>query len=120
MIAGTIREVQILLDAGRIRVHAERCPVLLTTLESWECDLPRGMPLELVSRETLKPKKNLWSHPGDALRYGVGAGLRSCQQIRIEDLDLSELPKTPGARLAEIYKQLTGPGPGPDPWSFPW
>jgi len=77
MIDATIREVQILLDSRRIRVHSKRCPVLLSAIESWEYDLPRGVPLELVSRETLRPKKNIWSHPGDALRYGVGAILRS-------------------------------------------
>ena len=85
--------------------------MLLTTLESWEYDLPRGMPLELVSRETLKPKKDLWSHPGDALRYGVGAGLRSCHQIRIEDLDLSKLPRSPVTAVQEMYARLVGPGP---------
>ncbi len=109
MIDETLREVQILLDADRIRVHRQRCPVLMSAIESWEYDLPRGLPLELLSRETLKPKKDLWSHPGDALRYGVGAMLRQEWGLR-EDLDLSKLPRSPGATLKELYARLLGPG----------
>ncbi|MCH7667528.1 MAG: hypothetical protein IH936_16580 [Acidobacteria bacterium] len=48
-------------------------------------------------------------HPGDALRYGVGAVLRSRPRLRIEDLNLSKLPKGPAGEVAEVFERLLGP-----------
>lgn len=71
----TIEDVQRMIDAKRLRIH-ERCGYIHETFESWAWDVPRGMTLELVSKAWIKPLKNLFSHAGDAVRYGVGFSLR--------------------------------------------
>ena len=72
-----LREAQLMMDSGLLKIHATRCPFLLETVETWQWDTPRGVPIDLVNRDTIRPKKDAWSHAGDAaFRYGLGAGLR--------------------------------------------
>lgn len=80
MLHTSIRETQHLFDIGHLRIHRERCPVTLEAVESWEWDLPKSIPLELVNREQIKPRKDTWSHFGDALvRYLVAGALRELE-----------------------------------------
>lgn len=111
MIDTTLLEVQQLVDQALFKINLDACPILATAMESWQYDLPSGIPLELISRETLKPRKDQWSHLGDALRYAAGAALR----IPREGLDnLHEAaeawPQEDFAGLGDVYNELLGGG----------
>lgn len=98
VIRETLGEINELVRLGLFRVH-ERCLYIMECIESWEWDLPRGMTLEMVNKESLKPKKNIFSHPGDGLRYGTGFILRSL-------------------RHGSLQKPSTDPDPRPAPESM--
>lgn len=109
MITETLREVQRVIDMGRLRVHRDRAALVLEAVESWEWALPEGVPLEAVSREHIKPKKDAWSHIGDALRYGVGAVLRMPRGRADEAAEIAKaLPRTAGSEIAAMFSRIQG------------
>jgi len=103
-IGKTIQELGQGLERGWVRIHRERCKVLLEACEQWEWDLPRGIPLELVNRAEIKPKKDHWSHFGDAARYLVGFVLRSLQPKTVVTGPHPEV--APKAKVATIAGEL--------------
>jgi len=111
-ISETLTNLEQLASRGKLRIH-ERCQYLLECLESWTWDLPPGLPLELANKETIRPRKDTWSHGGDALRYLVGAVLRSprpgqrLQSIDLEAL-LESLPQTPSRRISDMHRRVMG------------
>ena len=91
----TLKDAQRLLDKGLLRVH-ERCLYIHDALESWEWDVPKGISIDLLSRETLKPKKNSFSHAGDsAFRYNIGFILRGLRPGMIASRSLSGVQEPP-------------------------
>lgn len=67
-----IKIVQKMLDLGKIKIH-ERCRGLIGAIDSWRYDIPDGVPLDLVSKAWIAPRKDVHSHPGNALMYLAGA-----------------------------------------------
>jgi hypothetical protein len=112
-ITATLREGQLLMDLGLLKIHEERCPLLFETLESWEWDIPKGVPLERVNRDTLRPRKDLWSHSGDAaFRYGAAVAIRTSPKLA--RAMTKALEESPEMRKSSAY-EVTAPGaPGDD------
>lgn len=77
----TIADVQTLLDLGLLFIN-ETCYEAVNALESWAWAVPRGMNLEMLSKDSIKPRKDHFSHTGDAIRYGVGFALRGVRYSR--------------------------------------
>lgn len=63
-----IREIQALLSDGRIHVH-RRCLVLREAMREWRRNVPTYVDLGLVSRVYIPPRKDIHSHPCQALIY---------------------------------------------------
>lgn len=110
----TIQDVQRLIDAKRIRIH-ERCAYIHETFESWAWDVPRGMTLELVSKAWIKPMKNLFSHAGDAVRYGVGFSLRGVRMVKGLGVVAAKEEFDRQAELRAMNKMPTIPARDPAP-----
>jgi len=70
----TIRETQRMLDSGRLRIH-RRCRYAHEVLDGWRRDAPEGVDLTHFSKAYISPRKDDFSHGGDALRYLVGGVL---------------------------------------------
>jgi hypothetical protein len=102
-----LSEVQSLLDAGLLQIHATRCPISLEALESWEYDIPEGLDVRFLSRETIRPRKDSWSHICQAIEYGVTWLMRN--DPRESDLEeiARDLPVGSGNVLADLYARLT-------------
>ena len=106
-IGKTLTELGQGLERGWVRIHRERCKVLLEACEQWEWDLPRGIPLELVNRAEIKPKKDHWSHFGDAARYLVGFTLRSLKPKVVKSrINPDVAPKARAATIAGELKAM--------------
>lgn len=102
----TIEEVQQLFDRGCLHIHGERCKALLEACEQWGWDLPRSIPLTLLNKAEIKPKKDQWSHFGDMLRYLVGAVLR---ELRPKTVTTKPHPEVaPRAKVRTIFGELRG------------
>lgn len=101
----SIIEAQMLMDLGLFRVHETRCPLLMKAIEIWEWELPAGIDersIQFMSRDMLKPRKDGWSHVGDALiLYLVSALLRIGRAAFDSTGDLASvsLPNTPAAEV---------------------
>jgi hypothetical protein len=67
-----IKQAQWLLDSSKMRVHT-RCRATWEAIEEWRYDIPEGVPIELISKEYIGPRKDSKSHPANALMYLVGA-----------------------------------------------
>jgi Terminase large subunit, T4likevirus-type, N-terminal len=65
-----IRYTQALIDSGNLIVH-QRCRKVLGAIREWRRDLPRGVVLEGLDLERIKPKHDVHSHPGMMLLYLV-------------------------------------------------
>ena len=119
LISETLGNIETLAAEGRLRIH-ERCTYLLECLEAWTWDVPAGIPLELVNRQQIKPRKDQWSHGGDALRYLVGAAVRMSRFAFMgPGPDLSDVELGPGAQLGDAYDRwgLGGSHTGGMNWS---
>ena len=93
-----------MLSLGLIRVHEGRCPVLLEAMEGWEWDVPSGLRIEQVNRESIKWKKNGFSHFCEAAWYTVMAAIRHHQpRIRDRSDDGNPLDRLPGSSLRGIF-----------------
>lgn len=71
MITDSINDIQLAIDENRFFCHSTRAIEALETIESWQWDIPTGVPIEKVNKSQIKPKKDRWSHTGDMLRYLV-------------------------------------------------
>lgn len=71
----TLTDVQRLFEQGRLKIN-ESCYEVLSTIESWAWNIPRGATLETVSRNSIQPRKDYFSHTGDGVRYGIGFAIR--------------------------------------------
>lgn len=113
VITQTLEEGQAMLDQGRVLIDAERCPVLVEALESWEWDLPAGLSIELVNRKMISPKKNAWSHLGDAFRYLVGKAMRTPPRPKVtrEQMYGAVQPEPQGVMgLEDVFDRVLGAG----------
>jgi hypothetical protein len=103
----SLRDVQRQLDGGGLRIHAEDASLALDTIESWQYDIPEGMPLDLVNRKEISPRKDAWSHVGDALRYLVSCVLR--QGLPSEDSEVEAgfeaAPMTEVGAILDMYRR---------------
>ena len=111
----SIIECQMMLDRGLFKVNLERCPLFMSALESWEWDVPAGISIEAMNRATLKPRKDGWSHPMDAFRYAVSAGLRigaSAFRNVIGAAREDEASEQPGGKIAKMIQRQIGGRPG--------
>jgi len=89
-----IKQVQYLFDSARLKVHT-RCRALWEAIESWRYDIPDGVPLELVSKEWISPRKDELSHPANALMYLVGGIMRHFRGYREKSIG-SDVPSLVG------------------------
>lgn len=89
-----IKLIQRLLDSGKLRIH-ERCRMTWEALEQWRYDVPDNIPIELVSKAWIAPRKDGYSHSMNALLYLCGAVYRYMH--RVEDPDLSKLKNKSGS-----------------------
>ena len=108
----TLRDVQRMLDLGRLKINADTCQRILATIEQWQWEVPKGISLELVNRADLKPRKSVvWSHFGDALRYLVGGVLR---MDRFESKEIGELaetmPRSAAGEIVDLFDRALGTG----------
>lgn len=71
----TIREVQTLIDDERLFIH-RRCRYLLEVLAGWKRAISEHADPDLIDKAYIPPRKDLYSHGGDALRYLAGGLLR--------------------------------------------
>ena len=108
-----IRESQMLIDAGRLHIHRENCPIALECVDGWKWALPENVPLELVSRETISPMKDKYSHPGDAIfRYGVGTAMRvDTQGFNRMAKALEKIPPQEAKQIDDVLARLDYPVP---------
>lgn len=119
----SLTEAQMLFDLGLIRIHGGdpsrgkdangrdvepcRCPLLLESLESYQWAIPEGVDVQLVSRDTLKPLKNGWSHPADMLLYLVAAMLRAGREYFGAVTDtIGHLPRSAGAEASSMFDRM--------------
>lgn len=77
MLEWGIKETQSWLDDGRIRIHP-RARLLRESVESWRRDLPEGQEVDFMSRAYVPPRKDRYSHAGQALVYLVMWAKRWC------------------------------------------
>lgn len=110
-----LQEAQDLLDAGRLRINRDTvgpespgAAILVAALEQWQWDVPEGVPLDLLSRAMIKPRKDAYSHPGDAFRYAVGHALRLRQQASDLATVTGGKPLTVGESVAAVYDRMSG------------
>jgi hypothetical protein len=65
------------------------------------------MPLDLVNRKEISPRKDAWSHVGDALRYLVSCVLR--QGLPSEDSEVEAgfeaAPMTEVGAILDMYRR---------------
>ena len=102
-----LKTLQRVLDQRRLLIHRKRAAMAMETVESWQWDIPASLPLELVNRAEIKPRKDVWSHPGDAMRYGVSVALRLRVDQQMESV-IQSLPPTAGGEIADLYSRLLG------------
>lgn len=114
----TLEDVQRLIDKGLFMVH-ERCYYVHECLESWEWNIPKGLTVDQVSKEHIEPKKNVFSHSGDSLRYGAGAIIRMLRPGQISRIERNgvrapeELPGREEARLGMPFAPGANPNLSP-------
>jgi hypothetical protein len=77
----SIRLVQGMLDDGRLRVH-RRCRRLWGALDNWRRNVPEGIEVDEVSKDYVEPRKDVWSHYGDALLYLVSGVMSQIEAER--------------------------------------
>ena len=87
----TLQDWQQMLDEGTMRVHRSRAGYFWEAIERWELQAPKGVPVTLLHRPNLKPKKDSYSHPGDTGRYLAGVILRKYERRRKPET----LPRAP-------------------------
>lgn len=71
----TIREVQTMIDDERLLVHAS-CRQTLEAIASWRRAVDDSVDPDFLDKAYIPPRKDVYSHTGDALRYLVGGVLR--------------------------------------------
>jgi hypothetical protein len=98
-----IKIVQWYINSNKLRIH-ERCEGLWSAMDSWQYDIPQGIPLELVNKEWIQPKKDLYSHYGNALMYLVLAVYTYMKRGKKDPMSsiVKSLHKLPKSTLAEM------------------
>lgn len=87
-----IKEVQALASDGRLRIH-RRCIYLWDVIDNWRRDVPEGTVLDYLSRKTVAPRHDIYSHGGMALVYLLGGIQKSIQSTRSNAKTAASLPK---------------------------
>ncbi len=98
-----IKEVQALASDGRLRVH-RRCIYLWDVIDNWRRDVPEGTVLDYLSRKTVPPRHDIYSHGGMALVYLLGGIQKSIASTRSGATTAASLPKvvrSPGSEFSE-------------------
>jgi hypothetical protein len=96
-----IRQVQVMMDDGRLRVH-ERCSYLWSCLDNWRRDAPEGIDPETLNKVYVSPRKDQFSHGANALMYLVGGVLQLLGMGSVELPKPSELPRADISEIGEI------------------
>jgi hypothetical protein len=91
----SLDRLQNLLNLGLLKISEKRCPITCEALESWEWDIPEGVDSRFLSREVLKPRKDGWSHPADALRYGIEWICREARTIQAKQEVVEKMTRGP-------------------------
>lgn len=71
----TLREVQNMIDEERLLVH-HSCRQVLDCIGSWKRAVDDSVNPDFLDKAYIPPRKDVYSHTGDALRYLVGGVLR--------------------------------------------
>lgn len=71
----TLREVQNMIDDERLLIHRS-CKQVLECIASWKRAVDDSVNPDFLDKAYIPPRKDVYSHTGDALRYLVGGVLR--------------------------------------------
>lgn len=103
----SLRDLQVLMDLDLLGVHPERAPITCQALELWEWDVPKGIDVKAINRAAISPKKDGWSHPGNAAQYGWMAAEALLASAAGRPLgNAGALPESASATLSELYSEL--------------
>lgn len=91
----SLRETNALFADAQLRVH-RRCVAVWDMLDNWTRDVPEGEEVAEVNKVYIPPRHDGYSHPGNALRYGIAGILQSIARARRSDRD-----KRAAAKLEE-------------------
>jgi hypothetical protein len=103
-----IKHVQYLFDSAKIRIHS-RCRALWDAIEQWRYDIPDGVPMELVSKQWVAPRKDETSHPANALMYLVGGFYKSFRFLGKKKKEGNmDLPSSPAGQIRSALSNSYG------------
>ena len=98
-----IRTGQKMFDDSLIMVH-RRCSYAWECLDNWRRDAPEGLSLDWLSRTYIGPRKDVYSHGGNAIMYGIGG--TSVAYAERQQSGIEAKLKLPMSKAAEIRNHL--------------
>lgn len=107
-ISENLTQWQRLMDRGRILYHRTRAGVLIRAVERWTWSVPEGLDPQDANREVIKPRKDRYSHPGDAGRYCIYYITRHLRVRKPEDAGPVRLPAETGNPVDLALDRLRG------------
>lgn len=87
--------MQAMHSMGLIRYHRERAQIAYEAAEAWRWNVPKGVRLELLSRESIKWSKDWPSHVSEASMYMVIGAVMSMQPMIPKARDAQEAQAPP-------------------------
>ncbi len=98
-----IKTAQRMFDDGLIMVH-QRCSYAWECLDNWRRDAPEGLSLDWLSRTYIGPRKDVYSHGGNAIMYGIAGTIVAYSQHKTTGVE--KKINLPMGKAAEIRAQL--------------
>lgn len=75
------RYVQLLMDSGRLLIHLDNCPWLVTSMTEWRLDVPKGITdLKYLNKRFVRPRHDEFSHACKAFLYMVAGVVRAARE----------------------------------------
>lgn len=98
----SISVVQWMLDSGKLKIH-ERCRILLESITNWMYNVPDGVPMEYLNKETILPRKDFYSHQTNALMY-ICCAVRDIMKIPRHNSQKLKMVDTKSHSVGSVMK----------------